>query len=762
MPHSQYRTENLTSFKPLNIYRDLTAEGPESGTRESLFDASEEDSDTEDANSDTLEVDEKATGLIEKFVGRKSRGRGQMTGTNSESGKSANVKSQDKQKLANMLGISRDGFFQRPVLLDGDAQKGIESEFMLGDKHDPNRGDDQTIAAEQVSAEEERTHIEAGQTHINQLNDFKPASSVVQNAFDRMRPRRITAEVATITIGSKTTTAIIGHSPSKRRRISTPASDLSSSEVKRDDSSKQVFGSSLRIFAAPGTQSMLTSRESSGSHLPPVDHEDDDSSTSSRSNEIERLEIIEETRREAAAGADDDLEGRVSVEDPSDELSSGSEYLDEQRKKLKEDFKVAELIAQAEDKLATPSEDSTKRAKRLLRRSGNKDATTQLNQIIRSSIDRIDRQIQHLEALVRQSPPDHYRSEPAAFTEDASAEAQLSLTVRKEDFLRMHIVGQFNLGFILAFRPGKATTSDPTITALDDELFIIDQHASDEKFNFERLQSSSVVQNQPLVKPYLLDLTAIEEEIIIENNDILLKNGFVVTIDTSGDEPVGQRCKLHSLPMSREVTFNTTDLEELIALLADSPSLPLTTSGHFFPRENKGVNNSIPRPSKVRRMFAMRACRSSVMIGKSLTKAQMAKLVRHMGEIDKPWNCPHGRPTMRHVLGLRNWEGWREGMGSEGPGLRSQDEVDWKGWSERMKNIQGSDSDRHRDENIDAGEDEGEKRDETESDSTEGEEDGKEGAEEDGEEDEEEDEEDGEEDEEDGEEDGEDGEEDED
>lgn len=34
-----------------------------------------------------------------------------------------------------------------------------------------------------------------------------------------------------------------------------------------------------------------------------------------------------------------------------------------------------------------------------------------------------------------------------------------------------------------------------------------------------------------------------------------------------------------------------------------------------------------------------------------------------MGEIDKPWNCPHGRPTMRHLCGLGRWDesGWLEG-----------------------------------------------------------------------------------------------------
>jgi DNA mismatch repair protein PMS2 len=27
-----------------------------------------------------------------------------------------------------------------------------------------------------------------------------------------------------------------------------------------------------------------------------------------------------------------------------------------------------------------------------------------------------------------------------------------------------------------------------------------------------------------------------------------------------------------------------------------------------------------------------------------------------MGEIDQPWNCPHGRPTMRHLLSLNQFK----------------------------------------------------------------------------------------------------------
>src|SRR5206468_1978697 len=116
------------------------------------------------------------------------------------------------------------------------------------------------------------------------------------------------------------------------------------------------------------------------------------------------------------------------------------------------------------------------------------------------------------------------------------------------------------------------------------------------------------------------------------------KNGFVVDVDDSGDEPIGRRCRLLSLPLSKEVVFDVRDLEELIVLLSE------TTSAN--------TKTDVPRPSKVRKMFAMRACRSSIMIGKTLTQKQMERVVRNMGTIDKPWNCPHGRPTMRHLFSL--------------------------------------------------------------------------------------------------------------
>ncbi|RDA90085.1 hypothetical protein CP533_5563 [Ophiocordyceps camponoti-saundersi (nom. inval.)] len=224
------------------------------------------------------------------------------------------------------------------------------------------------------------------------------------------------------------------------------------------------------------------------------------------------------------------------------------------------------------------------------------------------------------------------------------AEYQLTVTIGRNHFSRMRVVGQFNKGFIIAVRPAALRNIEDS-RARHDELFIIDQHASDEKYNFERLQSSTIVQSQALVVPKSLRLTALEEEIVSENIAAIEANGFKVGCDASKAGSVGSRWQLLALPLSRETTFSLGDLEELITLLGDEPS----QSGY------------IPRPSKVRKMFAMRACRGSVMIGQALTPNQMVGLVKQMGELDKPWNCPHGRPTMRHLCRLSAWEGrsWR-------------------------------------------------------------------------------------------------------
>lgn len=201
-----------------------------------------------------------------------------------------------------------------------------------------------------------------------------------------------------------------------------------------------------------------------------------------------------------------------------------------------------------------------------------------------------------------------------ASNENTAAEAELEKNVTKDMFRKMKVIGQFNLGFIIAM--------------LKNDLFIIDQHATDEKYNFETLQRKHVLKTQKLIQPIVLEFTPVQKSVLVDNISIFKKNGFAFDVSD-------QACyKIISAPVHRNWTFGASDVEELIFLLSDSPG-------------------TVCRPSRVRQMFASRSCRTSIMVGTALSKQKMKELLTHMGEIEHPWNCPHGRPTMRHLISLK-------------------------------------------------------------------------------------------------------------
>lgn len=208
--------------------------------------------------------------------------------------------------------------------------------------------------------------------------------------------------------------------------------------------------------------------------------------------------------------------------------------------------------------------------------------------------------------------------------EKHAAEDKLSYTFNKQDFSAMRVIGQFNLGFILVTVPKSSN------------LFIIDQHASDEKFNYEKyLQTITFDENtQVLIQPRRLELNIIDEMVVYEHMDVFKHNGFAVKFDDT--EPPGQRICLTSLPVSKHTEFGLDDFHELIHLI----------------REKSRVSHTI-KCSKWERLLASRACRTSIMIGQLLTLAKMTQVVHNLSTLNKPWNCPHGRPTMRHLVELQ-------------------------------------------------------------------------------------------------------------
>lgn len=549
---------------------------------------------------------------------------------------------------------------------------------------------------------EDEMSVEMGETPIAALPPPSQPPVPRSKTISPMKPpTRSTQEVATITIGGHAVMSILGSSPSKRsqmeaagdavkppipgkertRPVALPSFGGRLSQMFSASASTQDEGS--RLDVTMGNVDMPLEEEEENEEVEneeePEDEDDGDDSLFVKQSE-EHQAMLEKERAspesDAPRSAQSDQSPQEEAEmpvlppypgdiaeppSPSDEQAdSDGEYLDEDEKKAREEQKVQEMIKAAEAKAATETtQDSEKRSQMLLKGGARrKDAILNLVQRVNTSHLDLQKRIaaweQHLPIPTPKPPP----GSASEGLESPDAEEKLSLKITKSDFSTMRIVGQFNLGFILAVRDATTPGDDD-----DDELFIIDQHASDEKYNFERLQATTTIQSQRLVQPKTLDLTAVDEEIIMEHSAALERNGFVVAVDASGDRPVGARCQLLSLPVSRETTFSVADLEELVYLLGENPSGSATT---------------VPRPSKVRKMLAMRACRSSIMIGRALGRRQMEKVVRHMGEMEKPWNCPHGRPTMRHLCGLGGaWDGrvWREEEGFGGEGM-----TDWGAW----------------------------------------------------------------------------------
>lgn len=189
-------------------------------------------------------------------------------------------------------------------------------------------------------------------------------------------------------------------------------------------------------------------------------------------------------------------------------------------------------------------------------------------------------------------------------------------------FTQLNVIGQFNTGFIIArLHPNS--------------LFIIDQHAADEKATFEHLMRTTEIHTQPLVVPQTLHLPVEEQMLVSQHIDALASIGFRIEISKDG------HFRLLTKPLSKWTVFEVSDLHEVIANLKKV---------QFMVDKEQVV--ALIRPKKYRDMFASRACRSSVMIGTALTAAKMKEIVTNLSTLDRPWNCPHGRPTIRHLFDL--------------------------------------------------------------------------------------------------------------
>eukprot|EP00927_Polykrikos_kofoidii_P076806 TRINITY_DN73834_c0_g1_i1.p1 TRINITY_DN73834_c0_g1~~TRINITY_DN73834_c0_g1_i1.p1 ORF type:complete len:988 (-),score=153.27 TRINITY_DN73834_c0_g1_i1:326-3289(-) len=254
--------------------------------------------------------------------------------------------------------------------------------------------------------------------------------------------------------------------------------------------------------------------------------------------------------------------------------------------------------------------------------------------------------------------------------DNSKARQQVDTSFRFDQscFLQMRVIGQFNLGFVItALRTTKrigdcadttgASSQPGSLGAAGLQLFIIDQHASDEKFRFEALNRESKVDRQPLVTPLAVQLTPAQEQLAAAHLELFRLNGFGVSFDD--DRPQGRRLHLTALPTCKGLVFGERDVQDLLYTIQEAesqqsqPSLKETGgSGLLDMAGHRALwsSTTVARPKKIWQLLACRACRGAIMIGKALRISEMEKILANLSSLQQPWNCPHGRPTMRHLI----------------------------------------------------------------------------------------------------------------
>lgn len=221
-------------------------------------------------------------------------------------------------------------------------------------------------------------------------------------------------------------------------------------------------------------------------------------------------------------------------------------------------------------------------------------------------------------------------------------------------FLKMKVCGQFNNGFIVAKLAG---------TELDTEeikysLYLIDPHAADEKTKFELYNDIVKIVKQPLVCPRRVDISPFHQQVVETNLELLKENGFDAYLvhKTENTEETNINAQepgvyLTSLPQLLGHILGEEDFISFVHDLAKSGTSTQTALNNTDAYNVLwGGKDILPRPSRIWNILASKACKKAVKLGEPLSMNQMETIKDGLANLIHPWNCPHGRPTMKCLI----------------------------------------------------------------------------------------------------------------
>lgn len=158
---------------------------------------------------------------------------------------------------------------------------------------------------------------------------------------------------------------------------------------------------------------------------------------------------------------------------------------------------------------------------------------------------------------------------------------------------------------------------------MNDELYIIDQHAAHERIMYEKIKanyySDDNKDSQLMLLPDIINLSHKDMQIAKDNMEIFEKAGFM--LEEFGENTI----KLSGVPT--------------VCLDLDTKELFLETLDEI---------NTVARTAKQEieeKFIATVACKAAVKANMALTKEEVDNLMKQLLVLPNPFTCPHGRPT---------------------------------------------------------------------------------------------------------------------
>ena len=207
---------------------------------------------------------------------------------------------------------------------------------------------------------------------------------------------------------------------------------------------------------------------------------------------------------------------------------------------------------------------------------------------------------------------------PKEFTsytkEDIDRFKSLSQDIREQDSEERTIQ---NSGFL----PMGQVASCYILAKKGDDLYIIDQHAAHERVRYDKLcKSSESIPMQSILVPQYSEATDDEMNLVEEERETLLDLGF--DVELGGPTKI----KLVGAPVD----------------LVESKAFEILQYVFSYLHEHQQ-----PTKAQLRHeMLAYASCRGAIKAGHNLNMYQMTTLIEDLFSTEKPYVCPHGRPTI--------------------------------------------------------------------------------------------------------------------